>query len=68
MAVYNDGIVQKLRGCRGKSKLAFKNGEPSFIDFEFMGAAVSDDFFLARIPPDRALLTVTFHRHAAGNR
>lgn len=51
MAVYNDGIAHKLRGCRGKSKLSFKNGEPAFIDFEFMGAFVSTS--------DAALLSIT---------
>src|ERR1044071_1726730 len=34
-----------------------------------MGAdTVSNDFFLARIPADRAALAVAFDRHAAGNR
>lgn len=51
MAVYNDGIAHKIRGARGKSKIAFKNGEPAFIDFEFMGAAVSTT--------DTALLSIT---------
>lgn len=51
MGVYNDGLRQLLRGCRGKSKLMFKNGEPAFIEFEFMGAAVS--------ATDTALLSIT---------
>jgi hypothetical protein len=53
MAVYNDGISQKLRGCRGKSKLTFKNGEPAFIDFEFMGAAITTPV------TDTSLLSIT---------
>lgn len=41
MALYMDGMIHKIWGARGSFKLAFKNGEPVWADFRFLGADFS---------------------------
>lgn len=44
MWVYEDGIVKKLKGCRGTVKFTGKTGEPFIAEFDFLGVydAVAD--------------------------
>ncbi len=44
MSGYEDGIRKLLRGCRGKFKLGFKNGQPVMSEFQYMGveAGIAD--------------------------
>lgn len=63
--VYEDGIVKKLKGCRGNVKFSGKVGEPCYADFDFTGVwdAVADvamisPTFEGTVPP--ALLNSAF--------
>lgn len=63
--VYEDGIIKKLKGCRGNVKLTGKVGEPIIAEFDFFGVydAVVDGAMIspsyeASVPP--VLLGTTF--------
>jgi hypothetical protein len=63
--VYEDGIVKKLKGCRGNVKFSGKVGEPCYANFDFTGVydAVADlamisPTFEGTVPP--ALLNAAF--------
>lgn len=53
MGTYEDGLLKKIKGARGKTKLSFKNGEPAFVEFEFLGAGGATPV------TDTALLSIT---------
>ncbi len=62
--VFEDGIIKKLRGCRGNVKFSGKMGEIQFAEFDFTGVydgtvdgAMIAPAFEATIPP--ALLGAT---------
>jgi len=55
---YEDGVIKKLKGCRGNVKFSGKNGEICFADFEFTGVydgvvdgAIISPTFEATVPP-----------------
>ena len=50
--VYEDGVIKKLKGCRGTVKFSGNTGEAMFAEFEFQG--VFDNVV------DGALITPTF--------
>ena len=58
MWAYEDGVIKKLKGCRGNAKFSGKNGEICFVDFEFTGVydgvvdgAMISPTFEATVPP-----------------
>jgi len=51
MALYEDGIINKIWGARGDVKLALNSGEPAWLHFAFKGAdfSVADGSFLSGV-------------------
>jgi hypothetical protein len=63
--VWEDGMIKKLKGCRGNVKFSGKVGEPSYAEFDFTGVwdnivdgAMISPTFEGTIPP--ALLNAAF--------
>lgn len=63
--VWEDGIIKKLKGCRGNVSFSGKIGEPSYASFDFTGVwdtvvdgAMISPTFEGTVPP--ALLNATF--------
>jgi len=55
---YEDGVIKKMKGCRGNVKFSGKNGEPCYAEFEFLGVydgtvdgAIVSPTFEASVPP-----------------
>lgn len=69
---YHDGVVKKLKGCRGNAKLSAKKGSRFLIDFEFTGVydGVADLAMIsptneATVPPVFLNATLTIGAYAA---
>lgn len=72
MWVYEDGIVKKLKGCRGNVKFSGKVGEPCYANFDFTGVydAVADlvmisPTFEGTVPPPLLNAAFTVDAYAA---
>ncbi|MBC7963804.1 MAG: hypothetical protein H7Y05_12770 [Steroidobacteraceae bacterium] len=70
--MYDDGVVRKLKGCRGTVSFSGKIGEPVFADFKFTGVydgapalAMVNPTFEAAIPPVVLGTTLTIDAYAA---
>jgi len=55
---YEDGVIKKLKGCRGNVKFSGKNGEPCYAEFTFLGVwdgtidgAMVSPTFESTVPP-----------------
>lgn len=69
---YEDGVIKKLKGCRGNVKFSGKNGEICFADFEFTGVydgVVDGDIiaptYEATVPPVLLSSAFTIGAYAA---
>ncbi|RQW89936.1 MAG: hypothetical protein EHM79_02195 [Geobacter sp.] len=69
---YEDGVIKKLKGCRGNVKFSGKNGEICFADFEFTGVydgvvdgAIISPTFEATDPPVLLSSAFTIGAYAA---
>lgn len=62
LAVYNDGIIQKIWGARGTVSLKMEKGKPSLLHFVFTGAdyAVTDGVMLTTGVSYEATVPVPF--------
>ncbi|MHC1697780.1 MAG: hypothetical protein AB9919_06930 [Geobacteraceae bacterium] len=69
---YEDGVIKKLKGCRGNVKFSGKNGEICFADFEFTGVydgvvdgAIVAPTYEATVPPELLSSAFTVGAYAA---
>ena len=70
--VYEDGVVKKLKGCRGTVTFSGKVGEPCYADFQFTGVydsvadlAMISPTFEGTIPPALLSAALTVDSYSA---